>query len=80
MGGVIQGITQIRQVGINNNYIRYILHPAIQKFVVHHWLQHINTKLLKPKMLQNFQDNEWIKINSGGTYQDNLDINKIFSL
>jgi S-adenosylhomocysteine hydrolase len=70
LGGVLQGIVYATQYPKQENK-RYMLHPAIQSFVVAHWMKYGSIFLIPPHILAGFQDLEWVKRHSQGTEQEN---------
>ncbi|MBY0293689.1 MAG: hydroxyacid dehydrogenase [Alphaproteobacteria bacterium] len=70
LGGVLQGILYALHYPMQKNK-RYMLHPAIQSFVVSHWMNYGSTFLVPSHILEGFQDQEWVKRHSKGTEQEN---------
>lgn len=70
LGGILQGIIYALHYPKKKN-IRYMLHPAIQSFVVAHWRKYGSTFLFSPDLLEAFQDWAWIKKQSRGINQEN---------
>jgi S-adenosylhomocysteine hydrolase len=77
LGGVLQGIVYALHYPKKKN-IRYMLHPAIQSFVVGHWMNYGSTFLFSPALLEAFQDWSWIKSQSRGINQENELISRCF--
>jgi hypothetical protein len=71
LGGILQGIVYALQYPTKKKNIRYMLHPAIQSFVVTHWRNYGSTFLFPPGLLEAFQDWRWIKNQSRGINQEN---------
>lgn len=70
LGGILQGIVYALHYPKKKN-IRYMLHPAIQSFVVAHWRNYGSTFLFPPGLLEAFQDWSWVKSQSRGINQEN---------
>ncbi len=77
LGGILQGIVYALHYPKKKN-IRYMLHPAIQSFVVAHWRHYGSTFLFSPDLLEAFQDWPWIKSQSRGINQENELIGQCF--
>ena len=73
LGGVLQSILNPTQ-----KKVCYMLHPALQSFVVSHWRSYGSTFLFAPHFLELFQNLSWIEEKSRGTYEKNAFLEKIF--
>ncbi len=73
LGAVLQGILNPTQ-----KKVRYMLHPALQSFIVSHWRLYGSTFLLSPQFLDMFQNLSWIQEKSRGTYEENEFLEKFF--
>lgn len=77
LGGVLQGILYATQYTKQENK-RYMLHPAIQSFVVAHWMKYGSIFLGPLHILEGFQDLTWVKRHSQGAEQENEIIARLF--
>ncbi|MBX9621583.1 MAG: hydroxyacid dehydrogenase [Alphaproteobacteria bacterium] len=77
LGGVLQGILYATHYSKQANK-RYMLHPAIQSFVVAHWISYGSTSLIPLHILQGFQDLAWVKRHSRGMEKENELITQSF--
>lgn len=65
LGGVLQAIFFATHYP-NDKNLRYMLNPAIQRFIVSHWIPHGSTFLFEPDFINLFFKTEWLEENSGG--------------
>lgn len=77
LGGVLQAILYATHFSKQENK-RYMLHPAIQSFVVGDWMNYGSTSLIPLHILEGFQDLAWVKRHSQGTEQENEIISTAF--
>jgi S-adenosylhomocysteine hydrolase len=63
-----------------NKTERLSLDPYLQSFVVQNWKEFQPAGDPRRKFISNFKDSEWIKENSGGTYDENSTLKELFEL
>lgn len=81
LGAVIQAVVCADKRRSRNGRLE-MLHPVIQKFVVNQWVK-LNPNRRKdysPEILARFQDEEWIRENSEGTFLEDHRLRAMFEL
>jgi len=79
VGAIIQAVVCVDQRTIGSRGLE-MLHPAIQAFVVNHWLK-LNPSRCKDypaKVLAGFQDEAWIREQSEGSFLDSPRLRRMF--
>lgn len=76
LGGVLQAIMALDVYP--KGYGQYMLSPYIQRFVTLNWLSHGSTQFTDQVNVENFSNINWLKSKSGGEYNHEKILSKIF--
>lgn len=69
LGSALQATRFFKNPDILKRGNRYMLDPGIQKSIVNEWIRGQPPKRFSEKIINNFQDLDWIAQNSGGLYR-----------